>query len=111
MGHQYNASDKQAVSHMYQRCTLVGALIRPQTRPSRSCASASPVRLAEQITDLKIELARRDADVQYLESQLAQANSASRPLERFVPRSDEVPPVACAARCLNAVCTKYVHLS
>ena len=52
------------------------------------------MRLSEQITDLKIELARRDAEVQYLENQLAQASAASKPAERHAARNDEVDLIA-----------------
>ena len=40
---------------------------------------ASPQQLSEQISDLKIELARRDAELEYLEAQLAEAVAANRP--------------------------------
>ena len=43
---------------------------------------ASPRQASEQISDLKLELARRDAEVQYLEAQLAEAVAANRPLVR-----------------------------
>ena len=39
----------------------------------------SPRQLNEQISDLKIELARRDAEVDYLEAQLAETAAADRP--------------------------------
>ncbi|KAL3148684.1 hypothetical protein ABBQ38_014099 [Trebouxia sp. C0009 RCD-2024] len=43
---------------------------------------ASPQQLSEQVSDLKIELARRDAEVEYLEAQLAEAVAAHRPHTR-----------------------------
>lgn len=43
------------------------------------------------MTDLKIELARRDADIEYLEGQLAQAAASSRPVQREQPVIDQVP--------------------
>lgn len=49
----------------------------------------SPRQLNEQISDLKIELARRDADVEYLEGQLAEAVAANRP--RVRPHADWSP--------------------
>ena len=42
------------------------------------------------MTDLKIELARRDADIEYLEGQLAQAAASSRPVQREQPVIDQV---------------------
>lgn len=39
----------------------------------------APQQLAGQLTDLKIELARRDAEIEYLEAQLAEAVAANRP--------------------------------
>lgn len=39
----------------------------------------APQQLAGQLTDLKIELARRDAEIEYLEAQLAEAVAADRP--------------------------------
>ena len=49
----------------------------------------SPRQLNEQISDLKIELARRDAKVEYLEGQLAEAVAANRP--RLRPHADWSP--------------------
>ena len=39
----------------------------------------SPQQLAGQVSDLKLQLARRDAEVDYLEAQLAEAVAANRP--------------------------------
>ena len=60
-------------------------------RPPRGYHSPqqSPRQLDEQISDLKIELARRDADVEYLEGQLAEAVAANRP--RVWPHADWSP--------------------
>ena len=44
---------------------------------------SSPRQLSEQISDLKIELARRDAEVEDLEGQLAEAVAANRPHARL----------------------------
>lgn len=43
----------------------------------------SPQQLSGQVSDLKIELARRDAEVEYLEGQLAEAVAANRPRLRL----------------------------
>ena len=39
----------------------------------------SPRHLAEQLSDLKIELAKRDGEVEFLEGRLAEAVAANRP--------------------------------
>ena len=49
----------------------------------------SPRQLNDQISDLKLELARRDAEVEYLEGQLAEAVAANRPHVR--PHADRSP--------------------
>ena len=49
----------------------------------------SPRQLNDQVSDLKIELARRDAEVEYLERQLAEAVAANRP--RAWPHADRSP--------------------
>ena len=49
----------------------------------------SPRQLNDQISDLKIELARRDAEVEYLEGQLAEAVAANRP--HVQPHADRSP--------------------
>ena len=50
-------------------------------------------RAAAQVSDLKVELARRDAEVEYLEGQLAEAVAANRPHLR--PKPDESPHQVC----------------
>lgn len=66
-------------------CLCVGASSRlPSPR-----GYASGQHLHEEISDLKIELARRDADVEYLEGQLAEAVAANRPHMR--PHADRPP--------------------
>ena len=51
----------------------------PVFNPRSPRGYASAQQLTEQIADLKIELARRDAEVEYLEVQLAEAVAANRP--------------------------------
>lgn len=62
------------VSHSVNRLRS-GSRISPQS--PRGYGSAQ--QLAGQVSDLKIELARRDAEVEYLEGQLAEAVAANRP--------------------------------
>ena len=59
-------------------CFCSGSRISPQS--PRGYGSAQ--QLAGQVSDLKIELARRDAEVEYLEGQLAEAVAANRPHAR-----------------------------
>lgn len=68
--------------------------------------------LSEQISDLKIELARRDADIQYLEGQLAHAAAVARPMHRSPHTIDEVPifhtkPAEPCLRCVH--CTQMLN--
>ncbi|KAL0020086.1 hypothetical protein WJX79_009298 [Trebouxia sp. C0005] len=76
---------------------LLGTRVNPQTQLAEQRAKAaqnasgartmsqsprgygSAQQLAGQVSDLKIELARRDAEVEYLEGQLAEAVAANRP--------------------------------
>ena len=46
----------------------------------------SPQQLAGQVSDLKLQLAKRDAEVEFLEGQLAEAVAATRP--QPTPQSD-----------------------
>ena len=64
---------------------VVGSLRSPR-------GYTSPRQLNEQISDLRIELARRDAEVEYLEAQLAEAVAANRPYAR--PQGNRSPDKA-----------------
>lgn len=64
-------------SHAVESTSNVTSGVTGNLRSPRGYAS--PQQLSEQISDLKIELARRDAEVEYLEAQLAEAVAANRP--------------------------------
>lgn len=68
-------------------------------RSPRGYTSAQ--QLTEQISDLKIELARRDAEVEYLEAQLAEAVATSKPHMRMqAERSPDKVPFQPKARAM-----------
>lgn len=76
------------------KCICSGA--RNTSHSPRGYGSAQ--QLAGQVSDLKIELARRDAEVEYLEGQLAEAVAANRPHVRApADQSSSQVLICCAA--------------
>ncbi|DBA92530.1 TPA: hypothetical protein ACH3X1_002761 [Trebouxia sp. C0004] len=86
IGQSQSASEDQQGTHVKPQAQLAD-------QPAKAAQNASGARntsqsprgygsaqqLAGQVSDLKIELARRDAEVEYLEGQLAEAVAANRP--------------------------------
>ncbi|DBB14510.1 TPA: hypothetical protein ACH3X3_004792 [Trebouxia sp. C0006] len=92
MGQSQSAPEDQQGTH-------VNPQMRMADQPAKAAQNASGARnmsqsprgygsaqqLAGQVSDLKIEVARRDAEVEYLEGQLAEAVAANRPHVRAAP--------------------------
>lgn len=74
----------------------------------------SAQQLAGQVSDLKIELARRDAEVEYLEGQLAEAVAANRPhVKAPTDHSSSQVLICCATRLCDIIsaCISRVSLA
>ncbi len=67
----------------------------------------SAQQLAGQVSDLKIELARRDAEVEYLEGQLAEAVAANRPHVRAPTDHASSQVLICCATWLFDITTMH----
>ena len=75
------------------------------SQSSRGYGSAQ--QLAGQVSDLKIEVARRDAEVEYLEGQLAEAVAANRPHVRAAPDHSSSQVLVCCPTWLCDITTMH----